>query len=104
MKKSWYNRIEHPLKDVVKLLRNNGFNTTRACGHLPNPYIEMDWGSDGDITILYTLLIENGYKNFVITARWDTVQKVAKYRMNQRFICLQFYFKLPLAKLSDIKD
>lgn len=103
-KENWYRKnIESSVRPLVKLLRENGFNTTCSCGHLPNPYIEMSWFADSDITRLYNLLEMNGYKNFVICGRWDTVTKIGKTKMNHRFIDLHFYFKLPLAGLSDIK-
>jgi hypothetical protein len=33
----WYDRIEEPLRELVRLLRNEGFNTTCSCDHLQNP-------------------------------------------------------------------
>jgi len=103
-KESWYRKyIENSVRPLVKLLRDNGFNTTCSCGHLPNPYIQIDWNQDSEITRLYNLLVENKYKNFVITAKWSTVDKFNKKISEQKFIDLHFYFKLPLAKLTDIK-
>ena len=44
----WYNEnIEEPIRDLVKILRDNGFNTTCSCGH------NMD--IEGDIVIDYDL-------------------------------------------------
>jgi len=43
----WYENIEEPIREIVKLLRNNGFNTTCSCGH------EMD--IEGNIVIDYDL-------------------------------------------------
>jgi hypothetical protein len=53
----WYEQIDEPVRDLVRLLRDNGFNTTRSCGHLPQPYVQMDWVSDRQVTDLYNLLI-----------------------------------------------
>ncbi len=64
-KNKWFNHIEKPIRKLVILLRNNGFNTFCSCGCKPNPYIQMECYSDDEITKLYNLLIENGYKNFI---------------------------------------
>ncbi len=58
------------MRPLVKLLRDNGFNTFCSCGHYPNPYIQIEWYSDEDITRLWTLLTENNYANWVIKATW----------------------------------
>ena len=64
--------LEPEIKKLVMLLREYGFNTFCSCGHKPFPYIQMECYSDDEITKLYNLLIENGYKNFAIKFRWDT--------------------------------
>jgi len=89
----WYEKmIEEPLKDLVKLLRNNGFNTFCSCGHKPSPYIQMEWYDDLDITRLYSLLIENGYFGFVIEARWEyqNESSVLQYVTSHRIVNLTF--------------
>jgi len=50
----WYKNIEDPVRDIVKLLRNNGFNTTCSCGH--KMYIEGSISIDGDIQRLHNIL------------------------------------------------
>ena len=90
--------VEEPLKDLVQLLRDNGFNTTCSCGHLPSPYIQMEWYSDDEITKLCNLLIENSYKNFIIKAVWNNA-----FGFNSRNLEVVFSFKQKLAKLEDIK-
>jgi len=41
MREEWYEKyIEEPIRPLVKLLRNNGFNTTCSCGH--QMYVEME--------------------------------------------------------------
>jgi len=66
----WYEtHIEEPIRPLVKLLRDNGFNTTCSCGH--KLYVEMEQYCDGDVSRLYNLLWENGYKHFRITTWWE---------------------------------
>jgi hypothetical protein len=40
----WYERIEPEIRELVRLCRNNGFNTTCSCGH--EMYIEFDLGNN----------------------------------------------------------
>jgi len=62
----WYEEyIEEPSRDIVKLLRNNGFNTTCSCGH--DMYVENHFIIDGEIKRLDDLLFNNGYRNYEIT-------------------------------------
>lgn len=73
MKKSnnWYNQIEKPIRELVRLLRNNGFNTVCSCGH--KKYIQMEWYiGNNDINQLYNLLCENGYSNFELHLYWPS--------------------------------
>ena len=51
----WYDQIEEPVREIVKLLRNNGFNTTCSCGH--EMYIEGDLpGADYELQRLHKIL------------------------------------------------
>lgn len=95
-KSDWYEQIEEPIRGLVKLLRDSGFNTTCSCGHLPNPYIEMAWLDDAEPRKLYNLLVENGYRGFIITAHWSS-------DLTPKHICLRFYPKGQLAKESDLR-
>ncbi len=68
---TWYEEyIEEPIRPLVMLLRDNGFNTTSSCGH--DMWVEMEFVNDGDLSILQELLRENGYGYFRIIA---TVEK-----------------------------
>ncbi len=62
----WYDTIEEPVRNVVRLLRNNGINTISSCGH--DMYIEVQWWDDSEITRIGTLLVEAGIQEFVIEA------------------------------------
>lgn len=64
MMPDWYDIIEEPVREVVRLLRNNGFNTTCSCGH--EMYVEMECHDDREVTYMYNLLVENGYTGFTI--------------------------------------
>ena len=64
---SWYEEyIEEPIRPLVRLLRDNGFNTTSSCGH--DMWVEMEFVDDSDIRTLQELLREGGYGYFRIIA------------------------------------
>ena len=65
---NWYDRIEEPVRALVKLLRDNGFNTFCSCGH--EKYIQMAWYACDDIERLYNLLWDSGYKDFELHLFW----------------------------------
>jgi len=51
----WYDvMIEDPLKELVKVLRNNGFNTECSCGH--DMYVQCQYLMDGEVKRLHDLL------------------------------------------------
>lgn len=61
----WYKEhIEKPIRDAVRLLRNNGFNTSCSCGH--EMYIQCQHLTDGEVMRLDHLLFNNGYRNYTI--------------------------------------
>jgi len=70
----WYAQIEEPVRELVRLLRNNGFNTISSCGHNnPYPQVEMEWyGFEEEARRLYSLLCENGYNNFELHLFWPS--------------------------------
>lgn len=95
--------VEEPLKELIQLLRDHGFNTTCSCGHLPEPYIQMEWYDDSEITKLYNLLIEHKYKNFLIKAVWSSLDP-DRGCGRPRTLELVFCPKRRLANLEDIKE
>ena len=50
----WYNNIEEPLKELVFILRNNGFNTESSCGH--KKYIQCQYILEGELMRLHRIL------------------------------------------------
>jgi len=61
----WYEEnIEPEIRDLVKLLRNNGFNTECSCGH--EMYVQCQCIPDGVLQRLHNLLFNNYYKNYKI--------------------------------------
>lgn len=61
----WYERnIEPGVRSLVRLLRDNGFNTFSSCEHTGE--IVMDWGLEADVGELAKLLMDNGYVDFSI--------------------------------------
>jgi len=73
-KSDWYERVEAPVRELVRLLRDNGFNTISSCGHHnPCPYIEMEWYSqEEEMRGLYNLLQESGYSKFELHLFWSS--------------------------------
>jgi len=99
----WYEKnIEEPIRNLVRLLRENGYNTDCSCGHLPKPYIQIDWhGYDTfKLNSLYNLLVENGYANFKISA-WILH---TEHDRNQRTAEITFYPEKKLCKENDLKE
>lgn len=61
----WYKEhIEEPVRSLVKLLRNSGFNTECSCGH--EMYVQCQYILDGEIMRLHNLLFNNGYRDYEI--------------------------------------
>ena len=65
-KPGWYDSLEAPIRKLVKLLRDNGFNTTCSCGHGMWVELELYQGMDG-LERIRSLLLEHGYRDFTIT-------------------------------------
>jgi hypothetical protein len=64
-KPSWYDSLEAPIRPFVKLLRDNGWNTTCSCGH--GMWVELDiYTYMDDLEHLRNFLIEHGYRDFTI--------------------------------------
>jgi hypothetical protein len=67
---NWYEEnIEEPIRDIVKLLRNNGFNTTCSCGH--EMYVEGDLLIDGELKKLHDLLYNYYCENKKIKPNYE---------------------------------
>jgi hypothetical protein len=61
--KSWYDNIEPEIRPLVKLLRDNGYNTFCSCGH--EMYVDVDLGNNlSEAEDLAVFLVENGYNDF----------------------------------------
>ena len=64
----WYERnIEEGIRDEVRLLRDNGFNTECSCEH--EKYVQCRYTTDGTIQELDELLFNNGFRNYIIEIR-----------------------------------
>lgn len=62
---NWYDEhIEEPIRKIVHLLRDNGFNTECSCGH--EMYVQCQYIIDGEPQRLHNLLYNNGYRNYNI--------------------------------------
>lgn len=61
----WYEEyIEEEIRPLVKLLRDNGVNTTCSCGH--DMYVECDFLPDKEVQRLDNLLFDHGYRDYEI--------------------------------------
>ena len=61
----WYEEnIEEGIRPIVKLLRDNGINTTYSCQVAM--VVEAECYSDTDLLKVYNLLVENGYDGFIL--------------------------------------
>lgn len=86
----WYEQnIELGIRDIVRLLRDNGVNTTYSCHHAM--VIEAENSDDAELTYIYNLLIENGYDNFKI----ELCLYKEKDKHLRRYISIQF-FRCPI--------
>jgi hypothetical protein len=66
----WYEQvIEEPIRETVRLLRDNGFNTTCSCGH--DMSVECGYLVDGELQRLHNLLYNNGYRDYMITVQLE---------------------------------
>lgn len=52
----WYDIIEEPVRELVRMLRDNGINTTCSCGHTME--IQAELSPDGEIERLHRLLFD----------------------------------------------
>jgi hypothetical protein len=60
----FYEGIEAPIRKLVKLLRDNGWNTTCSCGH--GMWVELDIVGGQEMEVLRDFLIRHGYRDFTI--------------------------------------
>jgi hypothetical protein len=61
-----YDELEPPIRPLVRLLRDNGFNTVCSCGH--GMWVELEvYGYMDDLERIRNLLLEHGYKDFTVT-------------------------------------
>ena len=73
---NWYDDlIDEPVRDLVKILRNNGFNTTGSCGHEMN--IEGDIVMDCELQRLH--------KIFKLR---DTVNRVSRILSDRKYFSI----------------
>lgn len=63
--KDWYEEnIEEPVRPLVRLLRNEGFNTECSCGH--EMYVQCSYSTDAEIMRLDNLLFHHGLRDYNI--------------------------------------
>jgi hypothetical protein len=64
---NWYEKyIEKPIRPLVKLLRDNGYNTECSCGHKMYVQCQYPWIDNGEFYRLDMLLFNNGYRDYKI--------------------------------------
>lgn len=70
---NWYEKyIEPEIRDVVRLLRNNGVNTECSCGH--QMWVQFQVISIDDVDRVDKLLTNSGYRNFSIEATFRRLE------------------------------
>ncbi len=61
----WYiENIEEGIRPLVRLLRDNGYNTQCSCGH--EMFVECSYGLGSDISEVDKLLFDNEYEDYTI--------------------------------------
>lgn len=83
--KTFYNHIEKPIRPVVKLLRNSGFNTKASCGH--EMWISIELDKTDDAYKIAECLRKAGYKNFLVEYEivvMNTIQHNLKVTFQKR--------------------
>ena len=93
---SWYDKhIEEPIRLLVKLLRNNGINTTCSCGH--EMYVECEtYGNYYDeASGVNELLTKNGYNHFKV----EVIRGIDA--VGVKYSCLTIWLPKPNGKLSE---
>ena len=64
----WYlNNIEPEIREVVKILRDNGINTKGSCGH--RMWVYCDWLDKEGINRAVNALRDAGYIGFYVNAQ-----------------------------------
>jgi len=89
---SWYDKLEEPIRPLVKLLRDNGINTTCSCGH--EMYIEAEYYFS-DLREIEDLLRRNGFKQFHIEAVLGVNQ------LGDRYCGVKIWIPKPDGRLSE---
>jgi len=66
---NWYKKLEPKIRPYVKLLRDNGINTTNSCEH--DMSIDIALKDMAEVDYIGSVLIDNAVNNFTIEARLD---------------------------------
>jgi len=92
--KDWYEeKIEEPLRDLVKILRNNGVNTTCSCGH--EMYIQCAFSPGYDDPMKIGLLVSNYLLENKIICTYDIT-----FRIRHRNISPSHYISIDFIDLE----
>jgi hypothetical protein len=100
---NWYvENVEEPVRDIVQLLRNEGFNTESSCGH--NMEIQCKYFLDEEINRLHKLLYHYLHdKGLPITYEITVTIKVLAGSILRSTIHIQFLKKkLSFEEYKDI--
>ena len=91
----FWNDIESEIRPMVKLLRENGFNTTCSCGH--DMTVEITILHTDEAERMATMLVDAGFKGF----RVDIELAVPTDGLWDRRMTLQLNGWLPKGVLND---
>ena len=99
---TWYSeKIEEPLRDIVRILRNNGINTECSCGH--EKYIQCQYLLDGDIYTINSLLFNYFHKlgmnepSFTISVKHQVIE-------GHQFSSLEIKFPIEQTHLKHLEE
>jgi len=84
--------IEAGIREVVRLLRNNGINTTQSCHHAM--VIEAESYENNEASKVYNFLVENGYDGFeIVLLLYKERDQYLKRSLRIRFFGCPICFK-----------
>lgn len=106
---NWYDeKIEEPLRDIVRILRNNGINTECSCGH--EKYIQCQYLLDGDVRTINSLLFNYFHKlgmnepDFTISVRHQVIKGHQYSSLEVKFPIEQTHLKHLEEKRSHLEE
>lgn len=84
----WYeDNIELGVREIVRLLRNNGVNTESSCEH--EKYVQCQYTTDSFLMDVDNMLFNAGFFNYEIDVRIIRENGYLRTMMNIKFVNLK---------------